>query len=388
MGLLPVEEGAGLLAALATTVADLHELGLVHGAIAPEHVIIGAGGQPVLCSLGYGGRAGEAPVSVPVLPPGFVDPARAGAGALTAAFDVFGLGALARIVAPAPAAGHALARVADGATADDPTARPTARAVAELLQHEVPAARLPRGLGPQPPPSRPPPAPADPLEAWRRERGGSGGRRRPVPSRRATVMAAIVAVGVVGAVLLLTSLTSQRAARRPGLTPEISQAGPQAPSGLIDEAPSGPTTTRAGTASATTISTAAVRRRDCPPVTAVLQADVDGDGCAEGLGYADGILTAGGSRWSLGQRGDQVATGDWACQGNRTVALFRPSTGEVFRFDGWAEPGHDLRAAAIARVEGGQALRAADLDRDGCHEAVVERGTGPPEVIRLPPALP
>jgi hypothetical protein len=68
--------------------------------------------------------------------------------------------------------------------------------------------------------------------------------------------------------------------------------------------------------------------------------------------------------------------------------LFRPSTGEVFRFDGWAAPGQDLHATAVARVPGGMALRAADVDRDGCHEAVVERGTGPAEVIRLPPARP
>ncbi len=86
---------------------------------------------------------------------------------------------------------------------------------------------------------------------------------------------------------------------------------------------------------------------------------------------------------ALGQAGDQVATGDWSCQGLRTVALFRPSTGDVFRFDGWASPDADLRAVAVARVQGGQALRAADVDRDGCHEAVVERATGPAEVLRL-----
>jgi hypothetical protein len=60
----------------------------------------------------------------------------------------------------------------------------------------------------------------------------------------------------------------------------------------------------------------------------------------------------------------------------------------VFRFDGWAGPDHDLTATAVARVAGGQALRAADVDRDGCHEVVVERGTGVAEVIRLPRARP
>ena len=115
---------------------------------------------------------------------------------------------------------------------------------------------------------------------------------------------------------------------------------------------------------------------------------IDADGCPDSLRYAGGVLESGGLRWALGQAGDQVATGDWACQGTRTLALFRPSTGEVFRFDGWADPGRDLQAAAVARVPGGQALRAADVDRDGCHEAVIERATGPAEVLRLSRARP
>ena len=36
VGPLPVEETAGLLAALASTLADLHEPGLVHGAVRPS----------------------------------------------------------------------------------------------------------------------------------------------------------------------------------------------------------------------------------------------------------------------------------------------------------------------------------------------------------------
>lgn len=95
------------------------------------------------------------------------------------------------------------------------------------------------------------------------------------------------------------------------------------------------------------------------------------------------MLQAGDVRWSLGRAGDQVAIGDWACQGSRTLALFRPSTGEVFRFAGWAAVGHDLKATVVARVPGGSALRAADVDRDGCHEVVVERTAGAAEIVRL-----
>src|SRR5688572_22047775 len=105
VGPLPLEEAAGLLAALASTLADLHELGLVHGAVCPEHVIVGPGGRPVLCGLAYGGRVASATGPAPALGKAFADPARAGAEALSPAFDVFGIGALARFLAPNPPPG-------------------------------------------------------------------------------------------------------------------------------------------------------------------------------------------------------------------------------------------------------------------------------------------
>jgi len=383
VGRLPLEESAGILAALASTLADLHDLGLVHGAVSPDHVIVSPGGRPVLCGFAYGGKTGQPAGPRPPTPRAFVDPACADAAVLSPAFDVFALGALAAFLAPDPPAGHALAEVAANATSDDVSARPTARAVAEVLQNQVPAARLPRGLAPQPR-AKPGVVATDPLAALRRVNAGPA--RRPVRPR-ALVVAGLTAVGViVGAVLLGGSSG-----------PPVTETASAAPEVLPpDEIQPGPTTTRARPAPSSTSSTptsspptsTAVRNRSCPPLTAVLQADVDGDGCPEALRYTDGVLEAGDLRWALGQAGDQVATGDWGCQGSRTLALFRPSTGEVFRFEGWAGPGQDLTTTAVARVPGGQALRAADVDRDGCHEAVVERVTGVAEVVRLPRARP
>ena len=392
VGPLPLEEAAGLLAALATTLADLHELGLVHGAVEPEHVIVGPGGRPVLCSLGYGGRFGEPVGPAPAVARRFIDPARADAVVQSPAFDVYAIGAVARFLAPNPPPGHALCTLADQAMAEDPTIRPSARALAQALQDGVPAARLPRGLATpapsHPAPPRTSPAPADPLAALRR--AGAGGRRtRPRPS---AVLGAVVAVAAIGAAVVIAGSAAGGPAP-PRTAPSLPIPEPDPP----HEAEPGPTTTRAGltssssTATSTSTSTPAVAttvRRDCPVTAAVLQADVNGDGCPDALRYADGLLEAGDVRWALGQAGDQVATGDWGCQGSRTLALFRPSTGEVFRFDGWALPGVDLKATAVARVRDGLALRAADVDRDGCHEAVVERAAGTAEVIRLPPVRP
>ncbi len=399
IGPLPLEEAAGLLASLATTLADLHDLGLVHGALCPDHVVVGPAGRPVLCSFGYGGRAGERCRSVPSMPPEFLDPAHVDMSALTPSIDVFGLGALARYLAPSAPAGHALAAVAEEATSDDPSARPPARAVAAALQRAVPTARLPRGLAPQVPRAAAPPPPrADPLAAWRQERGGGGGRRgrwgQVADRPGAKGVAAVLVATAVGAALLMVLARPGPAPRlTTGLSPDAD--APVSPGIARQEPPGqvrpGPSTTRAGLTSApvgpTTSTTGAVAlRRDCATVTAVLQADADGDGCPEAMRYTAGILEAGARRWSLGAAGDQVATGDWGCQGARTLALFRPSTGEIFRFADWASLGRDVHAPVVARVDGGQVLRAADLDRDGCHEAVVERGPGlPVEVIRLPP---
>jgi tRNA A-37 threonylcarbamoyl transferase component Bud32 len=55
----PVQVAAGFGTALATTVADLHDVGVAHGALRPEHVLIGAGGRPVLCGFGQASEPGH-----------------------------------------------------------------------------------------------------------------------------------------------------------------------------------------------------------------------------------------------------------------------------------------------------------------------------------------
>lgn len=74
---LPGPEIDRIVNALAVTLAYLHQMGVVHGSIAPEHVLLRPHGQPVLCGFGYGGRVGDA---APALPPAlaeFAHPKRA-----------------------------------------------------------------------------------------------------------------------------------------------------------------------------------------------------------------------------------------------------------------------------------------------------------------------
>jgi hypothetical protein len=98
--------------------------------------------------------------------------------------------------------------------------------------------------------------------------------------------------------------------------------------------------------------------------------------------FSGGVVEAAGLRWQMGEADDVIAVGDWSCSGGRSLAVLRPGTGEVYAFTGWASADRELEAPLVARVAGGRALRAADLDADGCNELVVERAEGAPAVLR------
>ncbi|HEY2998845.1 MAG TPA: hypothetical protein VGJ43_09750, partial [Acidimicrobiales bacterium] len=136
----PVTRVAGLGAAVATTLADLHDIGLVHGRLDATHILLGDDGRPRLC--------GFAPPT-PMFEPSPAD-------------DVAALGAiLADLLeratddrrgrrsrrwwrtARSDADPRALLRVIDRAVDRVPTRRPTARALADALLAAVPAADLP-----------------------------------------------------------------------------------------------------------------------------------------------------------------------------------------------------------------------------------------------------
>jgi len=115
-------------------------------------------------------------------------------------------------------------------------------------------------------------------------------------------------------------------------------------------------------------------------VATPLHADVDGDGCEDEVSFSDGVLTAGRVAMRLGGPDDQIALGRWTC-GPVTVALLRPATGEVFRFDGWATQGNPMPAVVLGRVDGAAGVRAAARDNGRCDDIVVTRTTGQPVLL-------
>jgi hypothetical protein len=107
---------------------------------------------------------------------------------------------------------------------------------------------------------------------------------------------------------------------------------------------------------------------------------VNGDGCDEEVSFSGGVLTAGRLSMAVGAPDDRIALGRWAC-GPVTVALLRPTTGEVFRFDGWATEGSPVPAVALGRVEGAVDVGAAPRTGGRCDDIVVNRMTGPPVLL-------
>jgi hypothetical protein len=370
VGALPLERAAGIVAAVAETVADLHQQGLVHGRIEPSHVLIGTGGRPVLCGFAGGGRIGTIPPPGPAAPPGFLDPAASDDAALTPQRDVYALGALLRTLIGessadlepipdrrfglgalrTPWSGYqrrALQTLIDRATDDAPLRRPSARRFAADLRDTIPNAHLRGDDG-------------DPYDVLRMSVPEVDDR----PNRhRAGLVAmfaglALVAVGINGWRDAGGAPTGAR--RATTITPQASPTSTSAPS----------TTTSA------------------PPVdpncaTAALVADdFDGDGCGDEVHVGpDGVVTVGTRRFAVGNDTDRVAIGDWDCNGIATPAVLRPATGSLFVFDRWAtdapstiEPRTSLPGASdiYARV-----------GAKGCSTLVAVFGDGSEEEVSL-----
>lgn len=150
MGPVPAAEIAGVAAAVASILADLHDLGVVHGGIDASHVLVAGDGRPLLCSLGRGGEPADDVAALGQL----VTDLLAGAPPehrRRSRRRQSGRRRLGPMLAPPVT--PALAELAAEAMAAEPAARPTARALAEAVRQRIPAARLP-GITLPPSPAR------------------------------------------------------------------------------------------------------------------------------------------------------------------------------------------------------------------------------------------
>jgi len=326
----PVEAVAGLGAALATTVADLHDLGVSHGAVTADHVLLDAQGRPVLCSFGRATRMRAGPEAEV----GRRDDVRALAQLL---LDLLPSGAPARTVRVLRlVAGQSRRRRGRDA-----------RWLARQLVSEVPAARLPDAA------AAPVAAGVVPVAGAGAGQGGAVGgtdgdatggagagwrprpdrhRRRegPIGRRRGWRAAAVGVVGTAAVLALVLSSGSHvdRVARAPG--PQLVR-GPVAPV--------------------------------CPTVDA---------GCTP-LPTADGMVTTPTGRYQLTGASDIMVVGRWRCASAGLPAVLRPDTGEVWTFGTWPTTATRPEVGQlVARIAGAWTLRVSP-EPSGCDLLEVER---------------
>jgi hypothetical protein len=129
MDQLSASEVAGLGAAVATTIADLHDAGITHGRLGADHILVDTAGRPVLCGFA------EAAAGRPGAAPGVGAAAALWSPAAARTVDVIALGrTLAALLAP----------LAAGAPTPTPLDRLLGRAAAN--GHRGSARRLARQL--------------------------------------------------------------------------------------------------------------------------------------------------------------------------------------------------------------------------------------------------
>ena len=375
-GRLAPEEAVAVAVPLADALTSAHRRGVLHCDVKPSNVPLSSDGEPLLSDFGLARWAARGSLGSGTLvgTAEYLDPAVTAGATPDERSDVYALGAVCYemlagrppFVGPSPLAvlraadtgcppplgevapgvPPALAQVVEQALARDPAQRPPdAATMAVALRRAVtepalPALAPPDAL-PGPPPPRGPasdgghrPPPHEPPTRTFGPRPPRPAPPRPASPRRPAGRAAlVVAAATLAVAAVVTGLVL-----RP--TPTGGPPGDDRP------------------------------QRGCAPVPGPYRADVDGDGCATKLSWDGHVLEVEGRRYQLGQLGDVLLLGDWDCDGRDTPALYRPGTGTVSLFHGWAEPDRPLPASSTERRP---AAGVASVARggDGCEEVAV-----------------
>jgi serine/threonine protein kinase len=346
---LPLEQAGAVVAMVASTLADLHSLGIVHGRVDLSHVLLGTDNRPILCGFSGGGPEGSVSPEGPRATAEFRDPAATADAPLSPTVDVYALGTLLRVLVVGngpeiepiphtrftfgrrrPWAGYlrrALLTLADQCTDEQPLRRPSARRLAADVESLLPN-RLP--------PTRP--NTTDDADAFAALRPANDVPASRPNGRRLTLVGS--AVGLALIFLGLTALRSDGTRAATSSSPATSTTS----------------TTSATTTSPSTTATTTTTTTRVPELA------------------TDGTVSIDGHRYQIGLPGDRVAIGDWECDGTRTAAIARPSTGEVFVFDRWPSVDVEVSADAITSVIDAVDVRAED--RGGCSTLVVVRRDG------------
>lgn len=300
-------------AALATTLADLHDRGVAHRRVTADHVLVTDADRIRLCGFADAAVRSEA---------GACDPEHTAA-------DVEAVAAMVRELAgqATGADAAALAAVADRVLRADPPARPSMRTLAQALD------ALTGG------PSSPPVAPGSRILAARAPVASS--HRFRAPSARAALVMVGVAVAVTSAALVTNA------------------AGPNLSGGPLAAPPS--TTAAPDTRPSTTPAPQTDPRAGPRPQPQVVE-------------VGGGVVSSSDRRWRVASPDDLVAVGDWDCDGIATPAVVHHGTGHVWTYPSWAEGSEAVVADPKATVP--DPVSATAVATGGCHHLDVVDTTG------------
>jgi hypothetical protein len=321
---------AGLGAAVATTVADLHALGFCHGGIEASHVLLDEAGRPVLCSLSRS-----------------KDTSTAADADRQRDDDLRALAIMLLQLLP-PDGATRVARVLRGlASSRRPRLRRDASWLARQLMSMVPDARLPDPgcAGELTPVS--PAAGHDRVPA----RSGSPRRTRAVPPGRRVGISLGVGILVASVAVMADRVAASASSHR-------GTASKPSPASAVSE---GPNVQASGPAES-----------PCPVVD---------NGCVP-ISLPGGAVNGPSGRYVVGQPGDVVVTGRWGCGPTAFPAVLRPGTGAVWTFDSWATPNNPVVGRLAGRVASARSLRVVP-GPSGCDTLEVDRRSLPPVTIPM-----
>lgn len=336
LGTLEAARGARVVATIAATLADLHERGIAHRRITPDHVLVTDAEHVRLCGFA------EAILTDDAAP----------CGADVAAIDVEAVAVLVRDVAEgSPVDAASLHAVANRVLDADPMARPSMRTLAQAL------ASVAGGTdGPGPPVAQ-----GRLVLPARRSGPDPRSRVRRTGSRFAVLTVIAVVVAAVTAVVAAT-VTSPRPPAPPVAAAPPPPASPD---------PSATATTLARSS----IPTSGDHRRGVRVWPPGPRPD------PEVVEVAAGVVSSSGRRWQVASADDLVAVGDWDCDGLATPAVVRHGTGRIWVYDEWAEGSEaDLVEAAAAVPD---AAAASAVDGGGCDDLEVTDAGGQTTRITL-----
>ncbi len=393
------ERAAGLVLAVAATVASLHRCGVVHGHLDASHVLLDPQGRPVLCGFGGSGPIG-APVRRTATDPAQDHPrGHDGDVVLRPSTDVAGLGALLADLlgedGPTRPGGRRrryhrqrtrrrdLLAIASRATTADVASRPSVGSFTDLVRRAAPDAELldgpdlalgDTGLGAD----RAGPSSTDEPAASASASASAGGSAThpafavlDLPDERLRLgrwLPAVIVLLVAG----LAAFFGLSALLEP---PSAGAGRPYPPSPTLAGTAPGPSTTappvEAAASPSTTATTATTPTTTTTPSTTP----------TEGLDDAGPMTPApevefDGQRYAVGQPGDLAAVGEWLCDGRATVVLLRPSTGGLYLFDRWASLGSTSTARPSTVIPDGRSLGTDSRRTDGCPRVVVGLADG------------